>query len=527
MDSSLLNLLIVAAAIALTIFAIDYKIKRRKLETLGNIIPGPKPLPLLGNILTFVHIKNAKDLWDILMVELKKCQTEYGNIFRYWIGPVLIVFVCDVEDMTTLLNSQHASMKHWWYVRVLNFMSHGAFGLNGKVWHGFRKAMVRFFPLKSIQSYVEVFVSKSEQLMSIVETKVGAGVVNVHELIKYYSLDNISITHLGAEDMNEMEENRHDFFHHLEQALDMTFRRVVKPQYIIDSIFHMSPAGKELRRTEKNLTSVSRRIVQNRLDVLSVRGVDLNDDFEEECYTDYIIKKGIKDGATMQKMALMLTDLVVAGSDTTGIAMAYTILCLAMYPEYQEKAYQEQLDIFGDSDRPPTFKEAMGMPYLSMCYKEAIRLHGVIGIARSITGDVEVGGYTVPEGAAIYLLFYVLHRDPRFYCRPNEFYPDHFLPEAVSRRPKNSYIVFSHGSRNCPGAFYSQISAKILLSQLIRKFRFTSPLKYSDLRFRFSLMLENVDGYPVEIHSRMQKSNVQNSPFSPTFISDIDGLRLR
>lgn len=52
--------------------------------------------------------------------------------------------------------------------------------------------MVRFFPLKSIQSYVEVFVSKSEQLMSIVETKVGAGVVNVHELIKYYSLDNIS-----------------------------------------------------------------------------------------------------------------------------------------------------------------------------------------------------------------------------------------------------------------------------------------------------------------------------------------------
>lgn len=47
--------------------------------------------------------------------------------------------------------------------------------------------------------------------------------------------------------------------------------------------------------------------------------------------------------------------------------------------------------------------------------------------------------------------FSLLHRDPDIWTHPDEFYPDHFLPEEAAARPKGSYFPFSWGPRSCPG----------------------------------------------------------------------------
>lgn len=44
-----------------------------------------------------------------------------------------------------------------------------------------------------------------------------------------------------------------------------------------------------------------------------------------------------------------------------------------------------------------------------------------------------------------------VHHDPEYWERPNEFYPDHFLPQNVSARPTYAYIPFGIGIRSCPG----------------------------------------------------------------------------
>lgn len=61
--------------------------------------------------------------------------------------------------------------------------------------------------------------------------------------------------------------------------------------------------------------------------------------------------------------------------------------------------------------------------------------------------------YTLPKGSTAYLMFYSLHRDPKYWSHPQEFYPDHFLPEEVAKRPKGTYLPFSWGPRSCPGLF--------------------------------------------------------------------------
>lgn len=61
----------------------------------------------------------------------------------------------------------------------------------------------------------------------------------------------------------------------------------------------------------------------------------------------------------------------------------------------QAKAYQELVDIFGDSDREPTFDDLKSMNYLENCIKDSLRLFPSIpAIGRKLTQDEEIGWNT-------------------------------------------------------------------------------------------------------------------------------------
>lgn len=60
-------------------------------------------------------------------------------------------------------------------------------------------------------------------------------------------------------------------------------------------------------------------------------------------------------------------------------------------------------------------------------------------------------GIKLPKGCMALIAFMYLHRDPDIWSHPEEFYPDHFLPEEVAARPKGAYLPFSWGPRSCPG----------------------------------------------------------------------------
>lgn len=61
--------------------------------------------------------------------------------------------------------------------------------------------------------------------------------------------------------------------------------------------------------------------------------------------------------------------------------------------------------------------------------------------------------YTLPVGTNTYVAIYAAHRDPVFWQRPLDFYPEHFTPENTAARPKYSYLPLSMGPRNCPGMY--------------------------------------------------------------------------
>lgn len=84
---------------------------------------------------------------------------------------------------------------------------------------------------------------------------------------------------------------------------------------------------------------------------------------------------------------------VLQGHDTTASALGFIAYCLSRHSEVQQKAFKEQLDMFGsDMNRQPTYQELNDMKYLEMVIKEALRIFPAVpGIGRTTTTLTKFG----------------------------------------------------------------------------------------------------------------------------------------
>ncbi|KAK9509815.1 hypothetical protein O3M35_007042 [Rhynocoris fuscipes] len=235
----------------------------------------------------------------------------------------------------------------------------------------------------------------------------------------------------------------------------------------------------------------------------------LKDNNEEHSrnFIDVLVDLKARDNLSEEEAARLATDVLIAGFDTTSVTAASALLMLAMFPEHQEAVYQEQLKVIGDDPTVmPTWDQLNSMEYLARVIKEALRLYCPVATLRTASKDIDLGEYKLPEGCTLFIKLHYLHRNPQFWSHPNEFYPDHFLSEAIANRPKGCYFPFSAGPRGCPGKLYGTIVLKILLSTLLRKYKFETYLKYNELKFQYGVQLELCGGYLCRIKHRNKES---------------------
>ncbi|MEM7115195.1 MAG: cytochrome P450 [Chloroflexota bacterium] len=175
-----------------------------------------------------------------------------------------------------------------------------------------------------------------------------------------------------------------------------------------------------------------------------------------------------------------LLTMLIAGHDTSTALLAWVWYLLGTHPEAMTKAAQEVEAVVGNADIET--RHLSKLIYLDQVIKETLRLYPPIHVGNRLTNsDVGVGGYTIPAGQRVMYSIYLSHRHPDYWENPDAFQPERFGRKserqtgcpAHKKRPPFTYVPFGGGPRNCIGAAFAQIEAKIVLARILQRFRLT------------------------------------------------------
>ncbi|KAL5603879.1 hypothetical protein FOVSG1_006629 [Fusarium oxysporum f. sp. vasinfectum] len=183
---------------------------------------------------------------------------------------------------------------------------------------------------------------------------------------------------------------------------------------------------------------------------------------------------------TMEDVHMTCGQNLVAGSDTTSIALSSTMWYLSKYPEKMAKLREEISQARQDSgvSGMMRFKDSQKLSYLQACIKEAMRLHPPAGTSypRVVPpGGVTILGHYFPEGTIVGINSWVTAYDHSVFG-PDEraFRPERWLdsdPEHL-KRMERAWIPFGYGARTCLGKNISILELSIIIPEIVRTFDF-------------------------------------------------------
>ena len=172
-----------------------------------------------------------------------------------------------------------------------------------------------------------------------------------------------------------------------------------------------------------------------------------------------------------QQLIYNMQFFIVAGHETTALALAWSLYLLANAPLEQDKAREQARDVLQGRAAEP--RDLAAMPLIRQILEEAMRLYPPVGLlARTVVAEDELCGRIMKPNDIVFLAVWALHRSELFWDRPAEFQPSRFASDSSEPRDKYQYLPFGAGPRVCVGADFAMMQAQITLATLIQDFRF-------------------------------------------------------
>jgi cytochrome P450 len=176
------------------------------------------------------------------------------------------------------------------------------------------------------------------------------------------------------------------------------------------------------------------------------------------------------EGMTDEQLRVEVTTFLLAGQETTSLALTWAWYLLSQHPAARQRLEDEIDSVL--HGRPPEYGDLVNLPWTRMVIDEAMRLYPPAwGFSRQAMGDDQLGGFHLPRGWMAFVIPYVQHRLPAYWHDPEAFDPERFLPERAADRPKFAYIPFGAGPRQCIGNQFALIEAHLSVATLAQAYR--------------------------------------------------------
>lgn len=188
------------------------------------------------------------------------------------------------------------------------------------------------------------------------------------------------------------------------------------------------------------------------------------------------VNKG-EDTFTEQGLAAILRELFVIGSESESVMLRWAIRVISCNPGVQTRV-QAEIDNVCGKGADVTWDKKLSLPYTMAVIKEIQRFADIAptGLLHKTVVDTELAGFSLPSKTLVMANLSACHRDPAFWARPDEFYPEHFLTGAGELiQDKEGFLPYGIGRRVCPGAELADMTLFLLLANIMATFKLSLP----------------------------------------------------
>lgn len=245
----------------------------------------------------------------------------------------------------------------------------------------------------------------------------------------------------------------------IEPDMEQLWQPILKAvQYISPGIWLLSDKLPRLgyKQSLQTLDAYLYRIIMDRRANLAPGATDL-------------LSRLVASGMADQLIRDQLITMIIAGHDTSTALLAWALHLLTTHPDVMHTAQKEVATVLGAN--PPATQDLSQLVYLEQVINETLRLYPPVHLgSRLVAEDTPFQNYLLPAGARVMYAIYLTHRHPAHWTNPNQFDPNRFNNENKRNIPPYAFLPFGGGPRNCIGARFGQVEAKIVLARIIQRF---------------------------------------------------------
>ncbi|KAJ8356927.1 hypothetical protein SKAU_G00197210 [Synaphobranchus kaupii] len=386
-------------------------------KTNKNFPPGPRPLPLVGNVFILDRSRPFKTL-----MELKE---KYGSVFSIQLG---------FQKMVVL--SGYETVKEALVLKADQFSERPDIPIFKQITKGNGQPFLATIPMNAATSNIIVSLIMGKRL-------------------EYDDENFIKLLVLNSE----------------------SFKLVGGPYIQLYNMFPMlhplpGPHYKVLEH-QNILKDFFRKIFIQHREVLCEN--------DKRSYIDAFMSKMEEEKnnpySHFHEMNLLcsVTNLFVAGTETTSSTLFWGLLILIKHPNIQMKVHEEIDRVIGESQ--PRAHHRQMMPFTDAVIHEIQRFADILpmDLPHETTSDVILQGYCIPKGTYIIPLLRSVHRDKNHWEKPDHFHPQHFLDEQGKFVKREAFMPFSAGRRLCLGETLARMELFLFFTSLVQNFCFHAP----------------------------------------------------
>ncbi|XP_035219013.1 cytochrome P450 4C1-like [Stegodyphus dumicola] len=440
---------------------------------------------------------------------------EKEGIFYMWFGYKPFIFAYKSEIVKAILcnpDSKGVPLEKMMALRSIT--GDGLLLSEGKKWRRNRTLINPAFHTRILENYMPSFNEGSRRLVNKLKVFVNQPWVDLWPLFIVNSLDLICKTAMGVKTaVDEDNPVITSVIKSCKIVHAISVYRMFRPWTFCDTIFSLFPSSRKLNEASDVFHTFCKKIIREKMDSLSddkanANETDQDNDIlrkKQRTFLEHLLAYHMNNPEfTLEDVQNEVYTAITAGHETVSSALNWAVYMFGVSPHFQEKVVQELNCIFGDDYyRDVTYEDLKNMTYLESFIKEVLRLYPPVPIfPLKFKENKEIGNYIIPKDVTCVIFPYMLHRNPESFPNPEVFDPERFSPENCSTRHPYSYLPFSMGERNCIGSRFAMMELKIVLSHLLRYFKFTSLDPRDKISPKFATVLSNSGPLRIQLASR-------------------------